>query len=227
MPRERAREQAKASEERHRRGGALSPLDGVPFAAKDIFATQGIRTAHGSKLGEHNVPGETATTVERLEAAGAVLLGKLNLLEYATGSGTSELVEPMEPGIRERFETALDELELSPAAGSISPAITSKRSGCAFSSRTSSRGSNTAPSTLPTSPARRHFLFPAVSPPTAFPSGSRSTAGLLMRPRFWRLRTDTNKRVTGTDADPLSSAAEETRTPLGEPGGLCDRLGPG
>ncbi len=88
LTRERAREQAKAAEARHRSGKALGPLDGVPFAAKDIFATRGIRTTHGSKLGENHVPTETATAVERLEAGGAVLLGKLNLLEFATGSGT-------------------------------------------------------------------------------------------------------------------------------------------
>jgi aspartyl-tRNA(Asn)/glutamyl-tRNA(Gln) amidotransferase subunit A len=85
---DRAREQARAAERRYRQGAPASPLDGVPFAAKDIFATRGIRTTHGSKLAAADVPPETATAVERLEAAGAVLLGKLNLLEYATGNGT-------------------------------------------------------------------------------------------------------------------------------------------
>jgi aspartyl-tRNA(Asn)/glutamyl-tRNA(Gln) amidotransferase subunit A len=85
---ERARAQAKESETRYRSGQPLSPLDGVPFAPKDIFATRGIATTHGSKLGKDHVPDETATAVERLEAAGGVMLGKLNLLEYATGSGT-------------------------------------------------------------------------------------------------------------------------------------------
>ena len=85
---ERARAQAKEAEARYRAGKPLSALDGVPFAPKDIFATRGIATTHGSKLGKDHVPDETATAVTRLEAAGAVLLGKLNLLEYATGSGT-------------------------------------------------------------------------------------------------------------------------------------------
>jgi len=85
---ERAREQAKAAEARYGRRAALSPLDGVPFAPKDIFATRGIRTTHGSKLGADHVPTQTASAVERLEAAGGVMLGKLNLLEFATGSGT-------------------------------------------------------------------------------------------------------------------------------------------
>ncbi len=85
---DRARTRAQESEARFAKGSPFSPLDGVPFAPKDIFATQGIATTHGSKLGKDNVPTETATAVARLEAAGAVMLGKLNLLEYATGSGT-------------------------------------------------------------------------------------------------------------------------------------------
>ncbi|HEY7697997.1 MAG TPA: amidase, partial [Vicinamibacteria bacterium] len=51
-------------------------------------ATAGILTTHGSKLGRENVPSESATAVVKLEEAGAVLLGKLNLLEFAMGSGT-------------------------------------------------------------------------------------------------------------------------------------------
>lgn len=85
---ERAREQARAAEARIQKGAPRSSLDGVPFAPKDIFATRGIRTTHGSKLGASHVPEETATAVLRLEEAGGVMLGKLNLLEFATGSGT-------------------------------------------------------------------------------------------------------------------------------------------
>jgi aspartyl-tRNA(Asn)/glutamyl-tRNA(Gln) amidotransferase subunit A len=92
---ERARARAKEAEERYHRGSPLSSLDGVPFAPKDIFATKGIPTTRGSKLGQDHVPTETANAVERLEAAGAVLLGKLNLLEYATGSGTDSGFGPV------------------------------------------------------------------------------------------------------------------------------------
>ncbi len=88
VTRDRALESARASSERYRAGKPASSVDGVPFAAKDIFATAGILTTHGSKLGRENVPSSSATAVEKLEAAGAVLLGKLNLLEFATGSGT-------------------------------------------------------------------------------------------------------------------------------------------
>ena len=85
---ERARDQARAAEARYAKGAPLSALDGLPFAPKDIFATKDILTTHGSKLGRGNRPRESATAVERVEAAGGVMLGKLNLLEYATGSGT-------------------------------------------------------------------------------------------------------------------------------------------
>ncbi len=85
---DRARARAKEAEARYARSAPSSALDGVPFAPKDIFATKGIPTTHGSKLGKDHVPEETATAVARLEASGAVLLGKLNLLEFATGSGT-------------------------------------------------------------------------------------------------------------------------------------------
>jgi aspartyl-tRNA(Asn)/glutamyl-tRNA(Gln) amidotransferase subunit A len=82
-----ARRAALEAEQRLKANRPASDLDGVPFAPKDIFATKGVRTTHGSKLGAENVPTQTATAVARLEAAGAVMLGKLNLLEFATGSG--------------------------------------------------------------------------------------------------------------------------------------------
>jgi aspartyl-tRNA(Asn)/glutamyl-tRNA(Gln) amidotransferase subunit A len=67
------------------RGERLGPLHGVPFAVKDQFSTRGVRTTVGSRLRETFVPDEDATAVTRLMAAGGVLLGKLNLTEFALG----------------------------------------------------------------------------------------------------------------------------------------------
>jgi aspartyl-tRNA(Asn)/glutamyl-tRNA(Gln) amidotransferase subunit A len=76
---------ARHAEDAVMRRAPLGPLHGVPFAVKDQFDTRGIRTTAGSRLLADNVPGEDATVVARLLQAGGILLGKLNLTEFALG----------------------------------------------------------------------------------------------------------------------------------------------
>jgi aspartyl-tRNA(Asn)/glutamyl-tRNA(Gln) amidotransferase subunit A len=66
-------------------GRDRGPLHGIPIAVKDLFAMRGVCTTAGSRIFENDIPDFDSTVVERLEAAGAVILGKLNMHELAYG----------------------------------------------------------------------------------------------------------------------------------------------
>lgn len=78
--------QAAKADARRRAGRVLGPLDGIPYAAKDMFETRGIRTTGGSRVLENNFPNRSAATICMLDAAGAALIGKTNLHEFAYGA---------------------------------------------------------------------------------------------------------------------------------------------
>jgi len=83
---ERALAQAERIDQMAAEGQPLPPLAGVPIAIKDVMVTSGVRTTAGSKILDNFIPPYDCTAVARLEAAGAVILGKLNCDEFAMGS---------------------------------------------------------------------------------------------------------------------------------------------
>ena len=91
---EKARAQARQAEAEIMAGRYRGPLHGIPFGLKDIYCTAGIRTTSHSKICEHMVPAEDATTVTKLYEAGGVLLGKLATHEFAHGGPSFDLPWP-------------------------------------------------------------------------------------------------------------------------------------
>jgi aspartyl-tRNA(Asn)/glutamyl-tRNA(Gln) amidotransferase subunit A len=83
-----ALQQAREAEAEIMRGNWRGPLHGIPIALKDLFDTAGVRTTAGSGVFKDRIPSEDAEVVQRLKSAGAVLLGKTNMQEFAFG-GTS------------------------------------------------------------------------------------------------------------------------------------------
>ncbi len=87
ITRDHALTRAGEAEREIRAGRYLGPLHGIPYAPKDILATKDILTTNGSKVTADWVPDHESTITQCLNDAGAILIGKLNLLEFAMGSG--------------------------------------------------------------------------------------------------------------------------------------------
>jgi aspartyl-tRNA(Asn)/glutamyl-tRNA(Gln) amidotransferase subunit A len=88
LSRERALGKAAEMDSLAEKGEKLPALGGVPVGIKDVMVTRGVRTTAGSKILGDYIPPYDCTAVARLEAAGAVVLGKLNCDEFAMGSST-------------------------------------------------------------------------------------------------------------------------------------------
>jgi aspartyl-tRNA(Asn)/glutamyl-tRNA(Gln) amidotransferase subunit A len=86
LSKERALEQADRIDRIAAEGKTLPPLGGVPVGIKDVMSTRGVRTTAGSKILDKYIPAYDCTAVARMEASGAVVLGKMNCDEFAMGS---------------------------------------------------------------------------------------------------------------------------------------------
>jgi aspartyl-tRNA(Asn)/glutamyl-tRNA(Gln) amidotransferase subunit A len=82
---EEAREAARRAEAQIQRGNYLGPLHGIPVGLKDLFNTAGVRTTSGSRIFDTFLPEQDCTVATRFQQAGAILLGKLNMHQFAYG----------------------------------------------------------------------------------------------------------------------------------------------
>lgn len=89
---EQARAEAQAVEQAVMRGDNLGPLGGVPISIKDLTYTKGVRTTRGSRLFADYVPNEDAPVVERVKAAGAIIVGKTNTPEFGWKGDSGNLL---------------------------------------------------------------------------------------------------------------------------------------
>ena len=137
---EQARSQAKVLQKEITEGKYRGPLHGIPVTIKDNLATKGIRTTAGSKILSDWVPDFDATVVTRLKNAGAIILGKTNMHEWAKASNTIN-----------RFFGAIHnpwDLNATPGGSSGGSAVAVAADMCLASIGTDSAGSVRTPASL-------------------------------------------------------------------------------
>lgn len=159
---ESALRQARQAETEIRAGRARGPLHGVPYAAKDLLDTRGIRTTVGSKIMADRVPDSDAAIIERLSAAGAVLLGKTGMHEWAYGITSAN---PHFGPVRNPWDT-----ERIPGGSSGGSAAALAAGLCAFSLGSDTGGSIRIPAAI-CGIAGLKPTFGSVSRAGAFPLG--------------------------------------------------------
>lgn len=159
---ESALRQARQAETEIRAGRARGPLHGVPYAAKDLLDTRGIRTTVGSKIMADRVPDRDAAIIERLSAAGAVLLGKTGMHEWAYGITSAN---PHFGPVRNPWDT-----ERIPGGSSGGSAAALAAGLCAFSLGSDTGGSIRIPAAI-CGIAGLKPTFGSVSRAGAFPLG--------------------------------------------------------
>ena len=207
-----ALDQARQAEAEIRSGNYRGPLHGIPYAAKDLFYTKGIRTTVGTKFLADFVPDFDATIIEKLNAAGAVLVGKAGLHECAYGI-TSD--NPHYGPIRNPWDT--DRIPGGSSGGSTSALASGQ---CLFSLGSDTGGSIRIPASL-CGLAGLKATFGRVSRHGVYPLGHTldhaGPFGLTVRDTAWVYQA-----IAGFDSRDPSSAGRPDRTPVLSPEARLD-----
>ena len=202
-----ALEQARQAEAEIRSGNYRGPLHGIPYAAKDLFYTKGIRTTVGTKFLADFVPDFDATIIEKLNAAGAVLVGKAGLHECAYGITSNN---PHYGPIRNPWDT--DRIPGGSSGGSTSALASGQ---CLFSLGSDTGGSIRIPASL-CGLAGLKATFGRVSRHGVYPLGHTldhaGPFGLTVRGTAWVYQA-----IAGFDSRDPSSAGQPDRTPVLSP----------